>query len=131
MNQLRTVLNQSDSDDSDEEIVLPDEKNCTRDYAAGMANYRQFREQELTKAVKPGWFGGFENKPKEEDLGGSRRTRAGPPKRKHSKLRNETMVARQLQMLPTFTPYFIYFITFTQVSNFLQFYYGILQTSPI
>lgn len=112
VNQLRTVLNQSDSSE-DEDVPLPEEKNCTREYSSGMANYRQFREQELSKAVKPGWFGGLENKAKEED-NGSRRTRAGPPKRKHSKLRNETLIARQLQMLPTFTPYFIYFISFVQ-----------------
>lgn len=112
VNQLNTVLAQSDSDDDD--FVEPEDKNKTRDHAVGMAAYRRFREKELTTAMKPGWFGGFENRPVDSD---TRRAGGEAPKKKHSKLRNDTMVARQLQLLPTFTPYFIYFITFVQVRN--------------
>ncbi len=104
-----------DSSSSEEDdIPEPENKNLSRDYNVSMAHYRKLRVDEIAKAVKPGWFGGLDNKEAED----SRRSQVGPSKRKYSKKRTETMIARQLQALPTFTPYFIYTITFIQVSGF-------------
>jgi hypothetical protein len=57
---------------------------------------------------KPGWFGG-------ESKGKKRASSIVPGKRKHTNRRDDTMVAMQLQALPTFTPWFIYIITLLQV----------------
>jgi hypothetical protein len=107
-------MDSSDEDDDNDEAAEKNLGNSTRDYAAGMAFYHNFRETEVSGAQKPRWFGGFESAEKDND-GESRRATAIAPKRKHSKRRNETMIARQLQLMPTFTPYFIYMITFVQV----------------
>eukprot|EP00048_Salpingoeca_helianthica_P004004 m.72749 g.72749 ORF g.72749 m.72749 type:complete len:615 (+) comp13002_c0_seq1:3238-5082(+) len=124
VSQLKSVLNDSDLSSSDDEPADPADRPMTRNYAQGMAHYRDLRMRELNNAPRPGWFGGM-NKGKDEeatDLGASRRQGASPPKRRHSKLRNDTLVARQLQALPTFTPYFIYLITFVQFALSVAFF---------
>jgi hypothetical protein len=78
----------------------------------GIANYRQLRARERHHAPKPGWLGGKPNAATD-----SHRSTSAAPKRKHLKRRNETLIAAQLQAMPTFYPMFIYLITVVQVKE--------------
>ena len=61
--------------------------------------------------AKPAWFGG-ETSSKSNP---QHSTSTAPIRRRNPNKRDDTMVRRQLAALPTFTPWFIYIITFLQV----------------
>ena len=112
VDQLRMVMRDSDTSSDDDNTPEPTDKNLSRDYTVAMTHYRYLRALEVSNAPKPGWFGGMTNKDKED----ARRSQSMlQQKRKYSNLRKNSSIARQLQALPTFTPYFIYGITFIQV----------------
>ena len=79
--------------------VKETERSFTRSVSEGMGIYRKLREEERLKEVKPGWFGGEVNKRRASVMGDDNfRTMAqAAPKRKHSKLRDQTLVQLQLQ----------------------------------
>eukprot|EP00039_Didymoeca_costata_P023778 m.8231 g.8231 ORF g.8231 m.8231 type:complete len:695 (-) comp3858_c0_seq1:58-2142(-) len=114
-----TYSSSSDSD-SDNDLVdnLPEERNkkYTRNLQVGLARYRQVRLEERTKQLKPGWFGGKVNKKRHSVIeAGFSRTMAEAPKRKHSNIRDQTLVALQLEAMPTYYPWFTYGITNIQL----------------
>ena len=98
----------SSGDDDGEDVERI--KHMTRDVDEGTAHYAKIWDTEKRTMVKPGWFGGEVNKK-------NARKSTIAPKRKHTLKRDQTMVARQLQALPTFTPWFTYIICLLQVSD--------------
>jgi len=116
----RALQQHSDSeDDTDAEAeyelqLSKGDKVYTRDVKRGIALYRAARDEERTKQRKPGWFGGVDNKDAEGEDDGYR-TKKSAPERKHSNIRDDTLVALQLESMPTYYPYFTYSITTIQV----------------
>lgn len=91
-------------------------KKYTRSADEGMAHYRMLREQERKKQKKPGWFGGVANRSKTADADNGYRTMGDAPERKHhTNVRDDTMVALQLEAMPTYYPWFTNVITGMQL----------------
>jgi hypothetical protein len=108
LNQAKLALEESSSDE-DEEIMRV--KHMTRDREEALNHYRTIWTAQKKELKKPGWFGG--------EVQGKRRQSEATlqKKRKHTYKRDETLVAMQLQALPTFTPWFIYLVTLLQVGS--------------
>lgn len=111
----RNKYSSSEESDDDEDEVRENERTFTRDPTEGIAIYRRVREEERLKEVKPGWFGGEVNKHRKsvanlDDF----RTAQRAPKRKHSKLRDQTMVQLQLQAMQEYYPWFTNCVTALQ-----------------
>lgn len=106
----------SSSSDSEEELVVGEDipksqKKFTRSLQQGLTRYRKLRNEERMKQVKPGWFGGQVNKRRDSVIEGGfekRNMGAEAPKRKHSNIRDQTLVALQLEAMPTYYPWFTY-----------------------
>eukprot|EP00041_Stephanoeca_diplocostata_P038401 m.1514452 g.1514452 ORF g.1514452 m.1514452 type:complete len:717 (+) comp25214_c0_seq100:212-2362(+) len=109
MNKMETS---SESED-DSEIVISSNA-FTRDPIDGLEHYRRLRMEERKKQLKPGWFGGEVNK-RRGSVKAYRTLKAGPTSKKHTHIRDQTLVQRQLQAMPTFYPWFIYGVTTLQV----------------
>eukprot|EP00729_Bicosta_minor_P015436 gene15436-13360_t len=86
----------------------------SRDLKEAILIYRQVRDDEKAKQLKPGWFGGEQNRRRDSvtDV-------YHAPKRRHSNIRDDTLVALQLEALPTFYPWFTYIMTTIQVLVFI------------
>jgi membrane associated rhomboid family serine protease len=101
------------------EMYAKSDKKYTRDLKRGLAAYRQVRVEERSKQRKPGWFGGTDNKRRgsvqNAGIDDDYRTEGKQaPERKHANVRDDTLVALQLEALPTYYPYFTYGITTIQ-----------------
>ena len=107
--QVRSIMEDSSSDDDEGEEEVSRIKHMTRDKEEAMAHYGQIWTKQKQDLAKPGWFGG-ESKGKQRPS-----MQMEPTARRHSKMRNNTMVRRQLQALPSFTAWFIYLVTLAQV----------------
>ena len=70
--------------------------------------------QERTKQLKPGWMGGEVNRRRRSVEDVDARTVSRAPRRKHSNIRDDTMVQLQLQAMPTYGTNFISLISFIQ-----------------
>ncbi|EDQ87669.1 uncharacterized protein MONBRDRAFT_27089 [Monosiga brevicollis MX1] len=92
----------AEEDDSSDHRFDPEKADhqTTRDPQQGWEHYVWLHEEELRKIVKPGWFGGQEEKTKH---------------RRKSRFNNDTLVQAQLQALPEYTPVFINAITTLQI----------------
>lgn len=108
-----TAESSSDDDDDDRQIVV-NPKNFTRDLHVGLGHYRKIRRMERQRDSKPGWFGGDINRNR-RSLKGYRTVRGRPAPKKHSQVRDQTLVQLQLHSMSTFYPYFIYAITAAQL----------------
>lgn len=106
---------ESSSDESDDERqIVVDPKSFTRDLQQGLAHYRKILKMERQRDAKPGWFGGEINRHR-KSLRGYRTVRGKAPiKKKHTNVRDKTLVQLQLHSMSTFYPYFIYSITSAQ-----------------
>jgi membrane associated rhomboid family serine protease len=91
-------------------------KSYTRNVQVGIEHYRMLREEERTKQKKPGWFGGVANRRRGSVEEAGYRTVGDTPVRKHhTNIRDDTMVALQLEAMPTYYPWFTYTITGIQL----------------
>ena len=105
----------SDDSEGDADEVHENSRTFTRDVAEGMRIYRKVREEERLKEVKPGWFGGEINQRRSSVMGQDGfRTQQRAPKRKHSKMRDQTLVQLQLQAMQEYYPWFTNAITTLQ-----------------
>jgi len=104
------IESDSDSEEEDEgeyEMRMADsDKTYTRDLTVGMEHYRMLREEERKKQKKPGWFGGVANKRTEGSADGYRTMGDAPNRKHHTNIRDDTMVALQLEAMPTYYPWF-------------------------
>lgn len=105
----------SSEDDADEGQILIDSDKFTRDVGEGVAHYLKIRGEERQKDIKPGWLGGEVNRNRGSVRNYRTMAATKPRRRKHSKVKDETLVRAQLQAMPTFYPYFIHGITSLQV----------------
>eukprot|EP00050_Salpingoeca_kvevrii_P017500 m.65747 g.65747 ORF g.65747 m.65747 type:complete len:629 (+) comp7585_c0_seq1:203-2089(+) len=105
----------SDSSDDEEEEMLKmycanvKEEDLCYDFDRAMGHYRKVIDGDIQaerKERKKKWFGPKPARPDDR----SRTHAKGKPRLR----RNQTWVALQLQSLPTFTPWFIYLMTFLQ-----------------
>jgi len=115
----RAIDDSSSSDDSSDYDDAPvvrrsGVEETTTDLATGLAHYRQLQNAERTKQIKPGWLGGEVNRRRRSVDMVDAQTAMRRPKRKHSNIRDDTMVALQLQAMPTYGTTFISLISFIQ-----------------
>eukprot|EP00056_Hartaetosiga_gracilis_P005497 m.85323 g.85323 ORF g.85323 m.85323 type:complete len:628 (+) comp12188_c0_seq1:148-2031(+) len=117
LQQLEAIMEDSESDsDFDPE---KHEHDMTRDVDEGLLFYRSLRDTENKKIVKPGWFGGEVNKRRGSLINAGLANRRESKHRRQSKLRKNTLIAAQLEAMPSYRPVFIELICFLQVIIFL------------
>jgi len=111
---LKMAESSSEDEDDGAEIMIQSDA-FTRSVDDGVAHYHKIREEERRKDVKPGWLGGEVNRNRNSVRQYRTQGRTRPRQKRHSKVRDQTLVKAQLQAMPTFYPYFIYGITTLQL----------------
>ncbi|EGD75713.1 hypothetical protein PTSG_07830 [Salpingoeca rosetta] len=118
LEQLNDILESSDEDsdyDADKH-----EHDMIYNVDEGLLHYRQLRDEENRKIVKPGWFGGQVNRNRQSvHAAGLADLRRKTKHRRVSRVRRDTLVQAQLEAMPTYSPIFIEIITFVQVLVFV------------
>eukprot|EP00055_Hartaetosiga_balthica_P009351 m.36956 g.36956 ORF g.36956 m.36956 type:complete len:620 (+) comp6709_c4_seq1:198-2057(+) len=104
LGQLQNVMEESDSD-SDFDPDKHDHE-MTRDVEEGLYFYRNLRDEENKKIVKPGWFGGEINNRRNSLINAGLAERRKSKHRRLSKLKRDTLVMAQLEALPVYRPVF-------------------------
>eukprot|EP00043_Microstomoeca_roanoka_P001193 m.31450 g.31450 ORF g.31450 m.31450 type:complete len:633 (+) comp10688_c0_seq5:273-2171(+) len=118
LQQLNDVM--EESDDDSEYDAEKHEHEIVYSVDEGLLHYRQLRDEENHKIVKPGWFGGQVNQHRKSVMAaGFQDLKKQTKHRRASRLRRDTLVQAQLEAMPTYQPVFIELLTFVQILIFV------------